>query len=588
MAATDLDMQLAAIQDIAAEQERQHQSSRKLLFQSLAETYVWWKKASWDNAYLEKIYADNGIKQRGLKQNQVTKADFLRLVKLIYVKQSSIPKNIQLISNWASTIFALYHRFSNDDGWLRVAENNEKQAVAELMNYMKDSGGTTALAKKFADLGEEEGVEETPKSPSKKPSQAPSDERRSTNKRALLNLQKTHLPNVKGEQLASTISVAADADNLAVLLVKRNGDKLEIIGSSNDEAAVNSALLDVGLTYDGDVAPSLRLLCEALAVHAPPKQLKNPKGKFYPRYSAKIEGDEGELIEIKQICYPRLLIQKDGNMLISKRHQQASLTSVVIPNTPLSNGSELFLRGNDRDYLEQELINNKFLPLYTAKQNTRLVKTDDGVQAAKQITLKHLVSGSNYERNLYFYDVSILDVGGETKTTSIQPKPNLPSKHKFNYKLTADLELLKQLSQKFEEWAIAKNNVFKRRSDSCIDFEVRDTEIRIHEWWENGGYVRTHKVPFSKRSRINKGVVTTSKGGIKGTRISPLDIVQLFQILPKLQLKNNAITIEGSTELLKFSYQTELASYEVYVPSANEFGERSADGFAEYEFAKIV
>lgn len=590
MANQKLDERLNQIQHIAEQQDVAHQQSRRLLWQSLAESYVWWKEASWDNTYLEKVYADNGVSVRGQKANQITKADFLKLVKLIYIKQAKSSKNAQLISNWAAALYACYHRFANDDGWLRVADKNQKQAVSEIINFVRDSNGITALANKFRNDGEDEGFEvAAPSSPksskARNNTQTPTEERRADNKKALLNLKKTHLPNVRGDLLTADLSVAADNDNLAVILVKKNGEKLEVLGSTTDETAVNATLTEVGLAYTGDVAPSLRLLCEALAIHAPPKQLKNTKGRFYPKYIAKMEGADGNTVEIKDTCYPRLLILKDGTMLISKRHQNASLTSVINPKTALSKGSELFLRGNDRDFLEQELINNGFLPLYTAQQSAKLVKAEDGFRASKVLTLKH--NNSKYERPLYFYDTTWLDVGGEPQMATPQAMPVIPSKYKFNFKLVADSELLKSFSKKFEEWATKKNNVYWKSSDICIDFEVRDNDIRIHEWWENGGYVRMEKLAFSRRARLTKSALTKSKGGIKGIRISPLDIAQLSLVLPKLQLKNNRVTIEGSADLLKFSYETELASYEVFIPSVNEWGKANEGCFREYQFVNL-
>jgi hypothetical protein len=104
MGKRDLDNRLAEIQHIAEKQQEAHKSSRQLLYQSLADSYVWWREASWDNAYLEKQYADNGVTVRGEKSNQITKATFRKLIKLTYVKLGQQDTHIQLITNWANAL----------------------------------------------------------------------------------------------------------------------------------------------------------------------------------------------------------------------------------------------------------------------------------------------------------------------------------------------------------------------------------------------------------------------------------------------------------------------------------------------------
>jgi hypothetical protein len=583
MGKLNLDKRLAEIQHVAEQQQEAHKSSRTLLYQSLADSYVWWREASWDNAYLEKLYADNGVTVRGEKSNQITKATFRKLIKLTYVKLGQQDTHIQLITNWANALLAMHDRYSNDDSWLRVSKNNPKQATAELTGYMKDSGGIGALAAKYADVGDDEGFELTEPSPSTQTKRAPNEQRRIDNDKQLLAHKRDVLRSFNGELLSDETSFITNLDNMSVLLVRNNGKKTEVIGSSANENIINAALLDVGHIDTANVAPSLKLLCETLAMHSPPKQLKNPKSKFYEKYSINAEGADGEIVKLDGICYPRLLIQKDGSMLVSNRHMNASLTSIVKPNTPLSTGSELFMRGNDRDYLEQELISHQALPLFTAKQKARLAKTTEGVRAAKQLTLQH--TKSKHERNIYFYDTTWLDVGGELKTGTPQPMVHVPAKHKFNWTLVADMDFLKSLNQIFEEWAVRKNNVFSRKSDKCIDVEVTKNELRIHTWWENGTYsAAILKAKFNKRTRLKQSTVKQSKAGVKGIRINPLDVAQLLITLPNIALLKNKVTIDGSAELLKFSYQTELASYEVYVPSSNEHGHRSDACFADYEF----
>jgi len=579
MAAADLDKKLTELQQNAEEQQRQYDSSTRLLYQNLAEGYIWWREADWDRSYLDALYAKNKITARGESSNQINRATFSKLVRLIFKTN-----NYQTQSHWAYALLAIHDRFANDDVWLQSLSRNPKQAASEIVNHIYDSNGIGNLTESYKHIGEDEGfeLEAEPTQPNQK--RAPNEQRRIENDKQLLTHKLDVLRSYVGDRADCIPNTPTNDANLAVLLVRQNGSQTEVIGSSAEQQIINAVLLESGGVDLANVAPSLRMLCETLLPHTPPKALKNPRSKFYEKYKRKIERRDGEIVSVSDITFPRLLVMKDGKLLVSKRLSDASLTTIATPSKPLASGTELFLRGNDRSFVEEELLRHQALPLFSAKQNVRLANTDKGVRAAKQLTLRHNVTKA--ERNLYFYEPTWISSGDEEVAASLQPIPNIPKNFKFNYRLDASAALLKQLTQMFEEWAYKKNNIYTKPVNSCVDFAVTKNGILLHTWWENGSYVaRPIKLQLDKASKLTTAKVARSKGGVKGTRINPLDIAQPFIALSKMQLKGNKARIEASSDLLKITYATELASYEIFVPCCDEKGRRNAELFTPYEFS---
>ena len=57
----DLDTELNDLQQSAVEGDKLYESSKVKLYRNLVDTYLWWRKASMRNGYLDQQYKDKNI-----------------------------------------------------------------------------------------------------------------------------------------------------------------------------------------------------------------------------------------------------------------------------------------------------------------------------------------------------------------------------------------------------------------------------------------------------------------------------------------------------------------------------------------------
>ena len=80
MVVSNLNTQLTELKISATEQSNQYNSSKKLLYRTLINSYLWWWQANLQNDYLKKLYNTAGITAKKTS-NQV---NFSPLIKLIW------------------------------------------------------------------------------------------------------------------------------------------------------------------------------------------------------------------------------------------------------------------------------------------------------------------------------------------------------------------------------------------------------------------------------------------------------------------------------------------------------------------------
>lgn len=569
-----LDKQLRSLIKVVEKQDRHEraarkleESSRALKWQAVARAYLWWRSAEKQQGYLDALYASKGIANT-VRGNGINFNPLVRLIWDIHGERWAH------VSSLAKSIAGLHVEFmDNPHLYKRNAED-------ELIAYIEDNGGLIGVRNKVSlDFDDDGNVVEDQK---KKPKSSV----KTVNKdvqRELLKRQTDHIAASTGIATIDVGEAAVNTQNttgsdLLVVLAKRDDNgKLVVLGTSNDTDLIERTVLECVNFDQSKLTPILRLIVECLRPHFVPKvlQKRGVRDKFFTTHKIRIKEDAKKLDVPEAV---RLVLTKDGRVLVSKRISKASLLTISQPKEiTFALNNAMFLRGADRYWLETELINNGLIALYTSEPVDALSEVTKPLLANKRLTLKNDLT--NASRDAYFYDYDNLD-------EDLQRQPTIKNLEaiSFDWELSADKTFIDHLCAKhFDEWLEGVGTRIQVQHNKCFELVFADDYLEV----------RSHYKPEETNGFARQGGRYTSAYGkdVKLTRhnsrssaitLSPLDVIELFATLRSLSLQGKVL-IKGNSKLMSISYETATAKHNAFIPACDVKGKRIADHFTKFD-----
>ena len=563
-----LDQQLTSLKTTAQQQADTYRTSRDQLHQAIADAYLWWREADKHSGYLSATYKAAGIKTRRRSGNS---PNFYPLVRLVW--SIDIQKQAGTVSNWAQSLLALHTEFTSKP---QLYHHN---ARADLVNYIKDQGGLGAVRGEkgmtAAELEAEEaaGIQAEQRGRPKLTAPAPA--------------------NVTASKLAAVNAIAAKAtlpsfptavtntDNLVVMLGRRNAaGQIEIVGSDYSDDLVQTALDACTALDRSSVTPSLRLIAEALEPHALPAKLEKYRKKFFDVSEIERTVTLKELDEngnpktrvelVKQAT--RLRYRPSArDFLISKTAMSASLVTYAVPKKPFDCAEEVILRGEDRSWIERELLNQQKLSLYTADPENGLEPKKGSAKVSHMLELHDATSKHN--RSLYFYEKSTVPV-----ETNQQPHLSDPAALVWDWELEATTQWLAEFDAQCSTPYINKiRGFFNQPKYSSLQLQIGKDDLELRYWHEDNAYAYNYRLPFNNNAqRMGKKTETEL------FTANAKDLALVFAVLPTLPITSANVLLSGNSNVMRVKYSTLLADYETYIPAADTAGLRDAAAFAMY------
>lgn len=563
-----LDLKLANLQLAAQQQTVTYQSSRDQLHQAIVDAYLWWREADKFNGYVEATYRSVGIETRKHSSNS---PNFYPLVRLIW--NIDISKQAGTVSNWARSLLALHEEFTNKP---QLYSQNPR---ADLVNFIKDEGGLGGVRgekKMTAEQLEEEEAAGIPHEPRGRPKlTAP----------APANVIASKLETVKTTSAKATVpsfpTAVTNTDNLVVMLGRRSAaGQIEIVGSDYSDAVVQAALDACTVLDRSNVTPSLRLIAEALETHALPAKLEKYRKKFF---------DDSEIertVTLKELDgkgNPKTQVQKvkqatrlryrptTADFLVSKAVAPASIVTYVRPPNAFKCTDEVILRGEDRSWIERELLSQQKLTLYQAEPKDGLLPTKGSIKATHALRLDD--AASEHTRNLYFYEKSTIPVETNEQTAIINP-PALS----WDWELEANVQWLAEFDAQCATPYINKvRGFFNQAKFAALQIQLGKTSIELRYWYEDDVYAYNYSLPYNTNAkRVGKKINTEL------FTANAKDLALVFAVLPTLPITSSSVLLSGNSNVMQVKYSTELADYETYIPAADTTGLRDATACEMY------
>lgn len=567
----ELNGKLQKIQGDAEEQHRLHVGARNLLHRNLAEAYVWWREAiQQPQSYLDNLFKANGIEARSTSND----VNFNPLVRLIFKLQAA---NAGTASQWSSALRAVHQYYEANENHLRRVGDLEGEIAA----FIRKSGGVSGLRliyNQFFDADDPSAIY-TPTTADPKRKTTKAEKYRLDTEAKILKSKKALLKKARGLGAIDLSDVATNDDDLIVVLAKRNPKtgKLEAVGTTNDDDVIKQAIMESVETDISKLAPNMRLLVECVRPHIIPSKLQKLSARkaFFTAQEMGV-GDDGKKILFSE--YVRLVLAKSGAILASKSPAHASLTTISHPNVPFELEQDIFLRGNDRHWLETTLLNEGQMPLFKVTTEQGLLDTPAHLTASKMLVLKN--QQASEERKLYFFNYSILN-----PDQSYQPIP--ADTISYDWQIDADKKFIIRFYRKqLEHWLVlVKKNIHLLSNKSMklvftdSHLEARSHFVKDQPGVNEEGYARFADDYFTLYGRDAK--VEHLTDAPTEITVSPLDIVELFATLANVPTKGR-IVIKGNAHVMSVAYETATAKHEAFVPACDHEGERDATCFKRY------
>jgi len=559
----DLDAGLLELKSGVTQAFKMELSYKRARYKVLVETYLWWRTASQKKGYLEDVFAREGIGYN----TDLNRPNFKPFIKLVWGWKQDDRHKMQ-ISNYGSAMNAV------DDEYVRNQKLYTHDAVNELVDWIIDNGGTSGIIGKKQEQTDEVGYTyKDLKKQTKSKKVTKVDERKQKRQLEVLSLRKRTAGDGKKAQKLDIGEVGTGEDNFVVLLAKATGkgNELELVGTTAQQSIVDNALSNISDNNIFANAPaSLRMLCEAIKLNTITRSLRSygARKNYYGKTTIPVKGDPKVMLREN----PRLVLCKDGTILVSKSSSAASLVTHYIPSKKFLLTEDLWMRGADRFWLEEELINDGEIAIYDVKPAENLGKVKDkSLRASRQLTLTDSVTKNS--RNIYFYDFSMVD-------THTMNQPQIVADDiVFDWSIKANTSYFRRLYEHhFEGWQHRVKHRVHTANNRVVAFKVGKDGITCEKKWDNEQETFTQK-GARYFTAFGDDVVACGTGRIL---FAPTDIIQVLEMVSRYNVKNNTVEMSGNQHLIAIKFKNDLAEIRVYIPACSIKGKRDATYFTKF------
>jgi D-ribose pyranose/furanose isomerase RbsD len=433
-----------------------------------------------------------------------------------------------------------------------------------LAQFIDTSGGIRKLI--GADKYYEDGNNEPTKKSKSKSGRSADDEALLESKHLELGVQ--HFATAKSIlnlQSPKPISVNRLGYALALIRAKPNGT-FDVLATVSEEAQIRKAII-ASYKRDNTAAPTvLQLLIEVIASQSIPKSMERHRDTLQD--SKKVTTAAGEVLAVKQ--YKRLLFRKkQGDIVLSENRAACSVVTVVKPKVSiLASSKDVFLRVQDRRYLEQAIIQQQDLSIYTANDKDKVpVLRDTDVKASHRLVVENKLLKSH--RAIYFYALDT--VGAHSRA---QADVNAEYAAAALWTASVDKLWIENLYVGFVgSWLNEYGEHITRPPHRTVRMELGRTQLVFKHYGERGNLTTASKIfDIAKIDNASKPFSPT---------FLTKDILPVLASLSAAEIVGS-VKIAVNEDVLRLSYKTTLAAYTISVPTCTTNAKRNDVAFAAY------
>lgn len=545
--------ELDEIVELTTKQNEHYVRSRQYLYEGFASVYLWWLKAKQVDGFLEEQYKLRNI---GGKEHEQEK--FTRVLRLTW-RMDWADESKAKLQQWSNALRKIDEEYrTNKDAY-------KTDAKKKIVLFIEDKGGLRKLigADKY-DFDEDGNQKGKGKAKSKT---GRSEEDEALIAQRHLQLGEEFFDSTKAiSSIQSTKPITVNRKGYALALIREKaGGKFDVLATLNNETQIQQAIV-ASYRRNNSVAPTvLRLLTEVIQTQSLPVAME--KHRYALQDTIKLTAEDGSVLKYSQ--NKRVLFRsKQQDILLSENRTGCSTVTIAKPKAKaLASKDDVFLNVNDRRYLEQAIIQRNELSFYTTNDKHKVpVLRDTERVASHRLVVENKVLDK--KRAIYFYKLST--VGEHSR---IQANVNASVAEPVLFKAAVNKLWLEKVNALFvsgwlreygERITWAKHNMLSLGFDS--------KGLVIKHYGERGN--------FSNQSLpIEFPVVGAGKA--VSVMVLSKDILPLLSGLVDVDIVGK-ITISVTESCVAIAYATELADYQVFVPSCAANGKRIKVAFQAY------
>jgi hypothetical protein len=554
-ASIDLDEQLTALQSDAAEHYPGYRRNHELLWRLLSKTYLWWRKASEVDDYLESQYEQKGIRYR----SHGNRPNFNPLIRLVWDIGDIEQADRVTISQWNKALQKMHAQY------LQQPKDFNHNPEGKLTALLQTQGGVAGLAA-IPDIADEPHHSRSRGSLTKNADAGGSDARVT----AEISRQALAQVNAFTEIAAFTTEepIRVGADGFLVLLARRDRvGRITILGSSNDPAQIEAVAATIARRDVVNVTPSLRALVQIVATQAFPSHALPSSGekraKWYrTRYAepgdlhvSDLEGWEGEQRGQPLTSWKRLLLRGGREAILSGSVVTVSpVTRCLLADPLIEVGDAVFLRPRDLAAIEQWYASGE-LAFLRAEPELRLERTEAGLY---KLIVKSAITDSTEILQFYRHspDANVAHYQAEFRRDAFEP----------TWRTGVPAEWFATLRQVWtDKWfaELGRFNQITRKNNAVLEVKVEADKFHVI-------FNRDSDASASETIAFPREI--PGLAGPETTTYFSKDLAPILFNLADAQV-SGAVTMSGNEHALVFTYDTSVGQFEIAVPTLDEAGE---------------
>ena len=545
--------ELDEIVELTTKQNYHYVRGRAYLYEGFASVYLWWRKAKEVEGFLEEQYQLHKI---GGKEHEQEK--FTRVLRLTWRLDWADESKAKL-QQWSNALRKIDEEFkTNKDAY-------KTDAKKKIVLFIEDKGGLRKLigADKY-DVDDDGNQKGKGKSKSKT---GRSDEEEAVIAERHLQLGEEFFDNTKAIlSIQSPKSILVNGKGYALALIrKKAGDRFDVLATLDNETQIQQAIV-ASYRRNNSVAPTvLRLLTEVIQTQSLPVAME--KHRYTLQDTIKLTAEDGIVLKYSQ--NKRVLFRsKQQDILLSENRTGCSVVTIAKPKAKaLASSGDVFLNVNDRRYLEQAIIQRNELSFYTTNDKDKVpVLRDTERVASHRLVVENKVLGK--KRAIYFYRLETVGVHSRTQA-NIKADADTPvvlsaSINKLWFEKLNAVFVSGWLRPYGERITWAKHNMMR------LDFDGK--KLVIQHYGERGNF-------SNKSAPIEFAVAAV--GTAVSVNVLSKDFLPVMSGLADVEMMGK-VMLSVSQDCIAIAYATELADYQVFVPTCSVSGKRNKAAFEAY------
>jgi hypothetical protein len=556
-----MDAELNNMKQSAADVQKQYKLGNTAHYTHLVVMVLFWIQASKISGYLEKLYKSKLNKTFKTNVNHGT--NFAPLLATVW-------KGIdcEVMTNKHNRNSRAMNAILNE-----YNENAEKYAVNtvdQLVAFVKDKGGINGLIDTGKQISIEKNTSDLEADMALCKSAATQDAEE------IAKLSQEGLNYVQSSTSYPTASftgnVILNKDNCSLVLInKTSSGKYAVISQITDTALINKSLAKQYGGNFGSCPKALRVIAETTATQCLPNSLQHT-------YKHLIE-EAGKFDDGEKRHVARRLVYKSNQdeFLLSSVRTNSCVVTVAKPKQQVIEqvDYDLHLSSISRRALEKKIISPRLFKSY------KLVDmADDEIFSAggkffsHEITLEAVSAAEDEAADriqvIMDSELTYAESFCQVDVADMSDKNPL-------WKRTVNHQWIQEFNACFtNNWIESHGKHIKRSHQTILELEFKRRLVQVNFFKKGSEYDFDLMVKVPVKDGDGYGVPCN---------VLSKDFAVAMHALGDLPLINDVV-IEVFVGALKFSYETDAATYELYVPFADEAAERNASAFTKYQLVR--